>query len=99
MKNNDFDLRFIGELLERIEKAVLAQRKALNLKAACEYTGFSRSTLYKLTSAGLIPYSKPNGKNLFFDRERLDAWLLSNQNMSAVEKDALAATYVSSRKP
>jgi len=50
--------------------------------------------MYKLTSAGILPFSKPNGKSIFFDREKLEAWMLSNVSSSMVEKKIMAATYV-----
>jgi excisionase family DNA binding protein len=68
--------------------------RVLNFSQACKYTGFSESYMYKLTSAGKIPHSKPLGKTLFFDREKLDAWLLSNGTSSNEQKESAAATYI-----
>jgi len=70
------------------------EKRVLNFSEACEYTGWSRSYMYKLTSAGIIPFSKPNGKTLFFDRQKLDDWLLSNSATSKESKETAAATYV-----
>lgn len=98
MKTNHLDLRCIHQRLERIERASLAQKKVLTLKEACHYTSFSTSYMYKLTSAGIIPHFKPNGKTIFFDREQLDRWLLSNGRTSWEEKETAAATYVSSER-
>ena len=55
------------------------EKKVLNFKEACVFLGFSRGYLYKLTSGGTIPYSKPNGKTIYFDREKLEAWMLQNE--------------------
>ena len=52
----------LDERLERIESLLLAKKKVLTLEEACDYAGISRSYLYKLTSTGAIPHSKPNGK-------------------------------------
>ena len=49
----------ILEQLDRIEKLVRANKSVLNFDEASEYTGISRSYLYKLTAKGEIPFSKP----------------------------------------
>ena len=80
----------INAKLDRIEKKVAFSKKVLTFDEACDYTGFSKSYMYKLTSFGIIPHSKPNGKIIFFDKELLDNWLLSNSSKSVdqVEKEA-----------
>jgi excisionase family DNA binding protein len=47
----------------------------LSLTEAVEYTGFKKSYLYKLTHLNAIPFYKPNGGKIFFDKDELDAWL------------------------
>ena len=59
------------------------QKKMLNFREACAYTGISRSTMYKLTSAKKIPHYKTAG--LRFDRTELDIWLRSNKVPSICE--------------
>ena len=54
-------------------------KNVLTFSEALLYTGFKRSYMYRLTAAGKIPHSKPNGKLIFFDRRKLDSWLTSNQ--------------------
>jgi excisionase family DNA binding protein len=54
----------------------------LTFSEASEYTGMSKSYLYKLTSTKKISYSKPNGKIIFFEKEDLDKWMMSNKIMS-----------------
>jgi len=68
--------------------------RVLTFEQGCEYLGYEKSYVYKLTSAGIIPFSKPNGKKIFFDREKLEAWMLSNPSSSHTEKEIEAATYV-----
>lgn len=75
----------LEEKLDRIENLLLSSKKVLTLEEACDYTGISRSYLYKLTSAGIIPHSKPNGKMIFFDIDRLNEWLLRNDRKSKCE--------------
>ncbi len=45
-----------------------------NVKELSEYINLSSSTIYKKTSARLIPFSK-SGKKLLFKREAIDEWL------------------------
>lgn len=52
-------------------------------------TGFSKSYLYKLVAQHKIPYGKPSGRKLFFDRERVEEWLLSTP-VTPVEADVMA---------
>ncbi len=84
----------IEEKLDRIESLLLGSKKVLTLEEACDYTGISRSYLYKLTSAGIIPHSKPNGKMIFFDINRLNEWLLRNNRKSKCEIKNEALKYV-----
>lgn len=67
-----------NERLERIERSSLAQKSVLNFEEFCIYTGLSSSFAYKLTSARAIEYSQPNGKKIYFNRQVVDAYLLSN---------------------
>jgi hypothetical protein len=72
--------------------------KVLTFEQGCKYLGYAKSYVYKLTSAGILPYSKPNGKSIFFDREKLEAWMLSNASSSHAEKQIQAATYITSKQ-
>lgn len=76
------DNLLILERLDRIERLLTAQKEVLTFEEACEYTGISKSYLYKLTSSGMIPYAKPNGKMIFFERKELVSWLLQNKRWS-----------------
>ncbi|HRJ16913.1 MAG TPA: helix-turn-helix domain-containing protein, partial [Saprospiraceae bacterium] len=49
----------------------------MTLEQVCRYTGLSKDAIYRKTGAGLIPHSK-RGKRLYFDRGKIDAWLLGN---------------------
>lgn len=73
------------------------QSKVLTFEQGCKYLGYAKSYVYKLTSAGILPYSKPNGKSIFFEREKLETWMLSNDSSSRKEKQIQAATYVNTK--
>ena len=90
----------LGERLDRIERLLVANKEVLTLEEACEYTGISRSYLYKLTAAREIPHSKPNGKMLFFEKAKLNTWLLQNgrKSRSEIETKALNYTFKNKRR-
>ena len=68
----------------------------LTFAQACEYTGYSKSYMYKLTSENIVPFSKPNGKSIFFDRSKLEQWMLGNPNMTRADLRVRANEYVNS---
>lgn len=88
----------LDERLERIEKLLLGTKKVLTFDEVCEYTGFSRSYLYKLTASCNIPHSKPNGKVLFFDKNKIDKWLLENCIQTNEEIESEANKYILKNK-
>ncbi|MCG2461682.1 helix-turn-helix domain-containing protein [Flavobacteriaceae bacterium F89] len=90
------DNLFIIKRLDRLEKLMTAHKEVLTFEETCDYMGISRSFLYKLTSSGNIPHSKPNGKLIFFEKAKINAWLLQNEPRSAheIEADALAHTFI-----
>lgn len=88
------------ELAKHLSKAETSppQKEFLTSEEACEYIGIKRSTLYKLTFSKAIPYHKPNGKKIFFERTKLDAWLKSNPVRSDEELEIAADTYITTSK-
>lgn len=80
----------ILERLDRLERLLIANKEVLTFEETCDYTGISRSYLYKLTSAGHIPHSKPNGKLIFFERKKIVDWLLQNERKPIPEIGTIA---------
>lgn len=89
----------LDERLNRIEKLLLGAKKVLTFDEACDYTGISRSYMYKLTADNRIPFSKPMGKIIFFNKEKLDKWLLTNNYLTDkdIEINAIAYTVKNKR--
>nr|WP_298998298.1 helix-turn-helix domain-containing protein [uncultured Allomuricauda sp.] len=83
----------LEERLERIERLLSSNKEVLTFEEACEYMGVSRSFLYKLTSRRQISHSKPNGKMIFFEKKKLNLWLLQNNRKSKAELEAEALKY------
>ena len=88
----------LDERLTRIEKLLLGTKRVLSFDELVEYTGLSRSYLYKLTASAVIPHSKPTGKILFFDKEKIDKWLLDNQIKSRQELSEEASYYIARKR-
>ena len=83
----------IQKQLDRIEKnSILSAKKVLTLTDVATLTGLSRSYLYKLTCKHLIPYYKPTGRGLYFERGEVENWLLQNRVASETEIQAKAET-------
>lgn len=87
-------LNRLDEIQKMIESQGLYTKEVLNFNEACRYLEVSQSHLYKLTSNGVIPFYKPNGKKIYFRRTELDAWLLRNRADSQEEIDRRAADYL-----
>lgn len=86
-------LQEVQELKKLILEQSMLQKEVLNFNEAAIYLEVSHSHLYKLTSTGKIPSYKPNGKKLYFNREELNEWLLSNRQASTAEIEEEAQSF------
>ena len=68
-----------------LKEQTMLKKEVLNFNEATTYLDLSHSHLYKLTSRATIAHYKPNGKKIYFKREELDAWLLSNRTSTMEE--------------
>ena len=80
-----------SELLEQIQSMLKGNEKPLTFDEACDFLGMKRSTLYKLTHKKKIPFSKPNGKKIYFLKSELVKWMLRNpvKTTEQVEDEAI----------
>ena len=90
-QDNNFQI-LITRLEQFIQLHSINNKPALTVEEAALYTGRSTSNLYKLTSRGIIPHSKPYGSRIYFNRQELDAWMLQNPIKTARQIDEEAAT-------
>lgn len=80
--------------LDRIERyALLAAKNVLTVEEAAIFLGFSSSYVYKLTCTQQIPYYKPNGKMVYFNKSELESWMMQNRVASDEELQNEAANY------
>ncbi len=96
------DNEVILEKLRNIENMLLQQnmlkKDILSLTEASTYLNMSPSFVYKLTSTNCIPYYKPNGKKIYFQKKDLDNWVLQNRCLSSEEIDEKIDGMLSSKK-
>lgn len=79
-----------------IEETLFLHKQVFSFEEASKFLNLSKSYLYKLTSGGLIPHYKPQGKMLYFEKVELEEWLRRNPVRSQQEVKDMAATYVAS---
>lgn len=93
----DNNIREVLQRLEQLESIYLNQKTVLNLEEAAKFLSLSKSYLYKLTYRGIISHYKPNGKNIYFNRQELENWLQTNKNLSNDEIDNMATTFLTTK--
>jgi len=73
---------------------LLSAKNVLNIDDMVILTGLSKQHIYKLTYARKIPYYKPNGKLLYFNRNEIEAWMQQNRVTPLVEAQQSAIVHV-----
>lgn len=69
-------------------------KEILTAEEACSFLGISKGYLYKLTHRHEIPFNRPNGKLIYFERGDLMAWMRRNRVSTADEARKTAIGYV-----
>lgn len=77
--------------LKRIETLLSLSKSIFNIDELCMFTGLSKSTIYKFTHAGTIPFYK-QAKHLWFDKSEIESWLKVNRGFNTQEIAELADT-------
>ena len=78
----------IAELEQRLmllENVVFASKDVLTLEEASLFLGLSRSALYKMTHNNVIPFFRPNGKMIYFEKAELLNWIRAHRVASEAE--------------
>lgn len=84
----------LDKRLDEIQRLTLLQtKKALTVEDVAKLTGYSKAYVYKLTSEGRLPYYKPNGKAIYFDRDEIERYMLSNRVDAVADSAQAAAAY------
>lgn len=95
-----------NETIEKLEakldlilnRTTIAAKSMLTIDDVAFLTGLSKSYLYRLTCERKIPYYKPNGKLMYFDRGEIEAWMKQNRVGTTQEAERKAINYVVSSK-
>lgn len=91
--NREIPSHMIENLIQRItiiENVLFAGKEVLTLEEAAVFMGVSRSTLYKMTHNNVLPFYRPNGKLIFFEKSVLLEWMRKNQVLSKEQIEATA---------
>lgn len=80
------------------DRVALNTKEVLNFDEACTYAGLSKSAMYKQTMQGNVPHYKPTGKCVYFNRQELENWLLSNRCATNAELTDKAKDYCTKHK-
>lgn len=72
----------LGEM--KLPTTPLTENAFLNLKEAAVFLKLAKQTLYGYTSKQLIPFIK-KGKNLTFEKAKLEAWLMDGRKQTQSE--------------
>lgn len=92
----------IKEMEEKLDKilmySLLAAKNVLNIDDVAVLTGLSKSTLYKMTCTKEIPFYRPNGKLIYFDRKEVESWMKRNRVAGNFELEEGAADFLAGIK-
>lgn len=84
----------LKELRDIRRLTLLAAKNVLDIDDVVALTGLSKSYVYKLTCKKEIPYYKPNGKLIYFDRQEVEGWMKQNRVNSIAEAEQTASNYL-----
>ena len=71
--------------VETLEDMLEAGKEVLTVEEAAKFMGMARSSLYKMTSDQTIPFYRPNGKMIFFEKRDILSWIRKNRVSSREE--------------
>lgn len=75
----------------------LDSKEIWTVNELAEYSGWKLAQIYKMTSNKVLPHSKPTGGKLFFERDKIKAWILSGQVMTIQDVEDKANSYMNKR--
>ena len=86
-----------GRILEVCREEAKDSKELLTMDEASSFLGLSKSYVYKMTSAGLIPHYKPLGKVINFERSVLKEWIRQHPGKTKDDIVTAANNYVSGK--
>ena len=83
--DGDHNFSDLQSRVQTLENLCYSAKEVLNLEEAASFLGIAKSTLYKMTHENRIPFYKPAGKLIYFEKSVLLEWIRSNRVMSESE--------------
>ena len=68
--------------IKTLEHLLFDAKDVLTLEEAALFMGISKSSLYKMTHKHELPFYRPNGKLIYFEKSELVKWMLQNRSMT-----------------
>ena len=81
--------------IEVLENILHEAKDVLTLEEAALFLGISKSSLYKMTHKNVLPFYRPNGKLIYFEKTELLKWMRQGRTMSESETQEAAAKKMS----
>ena len=72
--------------MEAVEDILDNAKEVLTVEEASRFMDIARSSLYKMTSDRSIPFYRPNGKMIYFEKADILTWIRQNR-VTATKKD------------
>ena len=73
--------------MEAVEDILDNAKEILTVEEASRFMDIARSSLYKMTSDRSIPFYRPNGKMIYFEKADILAWIRQNRVMATKKDD------------
>ena len=67
--------------MEAVEDILDNAKEVLTVEEASRFMDIARSSLYKMTSDRSIPFYRPNGKMIYFEKVDILEWIRKNRVM------------------
>ena len=81
--------------IEVLENTLSAAKEVLTLEEAALFMGISKSSLYKMTHRHELPFFRPNGKLIYFEKTELLKWMRQCRVKADSEIKEAAAVHIS----
>ncbi|MBD5191423.1 MAG: helix-turn-helix domain-containing protein [Bacteroidales bacterium] len=89
--------KFLQELIAIKRYTLLSAKSMLTVEDVADLTGLNIRHIYNLTSTKQIPFYRPRGKQIYFDRAEIDAWMKRNRVTPLNESESHAEVFLAKR--
>ena len=89
--------RQVAELQKRVdvlEDILDSSKEVLTVEEAAKFMGMARSSLYKMMCEQSIPFYRPNGKMIYFEKADILSWIRRNRVYTQEEIDDAARIHM-----